>query len=158
MTDVPAESGKPDKHRVADLVVLLILAGLTAIYGIDSYRASSHILNLILVLPVTVIVLALCAIQFATDVRRVREQGAAAEPIRGIVPVMALFAVYVATLEWLGFDVGTFLFIGTFLWLHGERRWQWIVGYALAFSMLMALFFSTMLPYPMPLLLIESAY
>lgn len=155
---MPAESGKPAGHRVADLVVLLILAGLTAAYGIDSYRASSHILNLILVLPVTVIVLALCTIQFAIDVRRVRERVAATEPVGGIVPVMALFAAYVVTLEWLGFDVGTFLFIGTFLWLQGERRWPWIIGYALAFSMLIAIFFSTMLPYPMPLLLIETAY
>ena len=153
-----AGAGKPDRHRIADLVVLLVLAGLATAYGIDAYRASSHILNLILVLPMTVIVLVLCAIQFVVDLPRLREPSAGVDPARGILPAMALFAAYVVTLEWLGFDVGTFLFVAAFLWLHGERRWPWVFGYALAFSLPMALFFSTMLPYPMPMLILESAY
>lgn len=155
---MPDESRKLDRNRLADLFVLLVLAGLVAVYGVDAFRASSHILNLILVLPVTVIVLVLCAIQFVVEVPRVREATATAEPVRDVVPVMALFAGYVISLEWLGFDVGTFLFIAAFLWVHGERRWPWIAGYALAFSLSMASFFSTMLPYPMPMLILASAW
>ena len=151
-------AGDFDRNRLADLLVLGILAGLAATYCIDAYRASSHILNLILVLPVTVIVLVLCTIQFILAVPRVREPDTSADPVKDVLPVMALFTFYVVTLEWLGFDVGTFLFIGAFLWWHGERRWQWVIGYALAFSMSMALFFSKMLPYPMPMLILESAY
>ena len=66
---------------------------------------------------------------------------------------MGLFSAYVLTLNWLGFDVGTALFVGAFLWLQGERRLRWLVGYSLAFALVLTLFFSRMLPYPMPTLL-----
>lgn len=158
MTDSQADNPKPDRNRLADLAVLFILAGLAATYAIDAYRASAHILNLILVLPVTVIVLLLCAIQFVVAAPRIREPDNEAEPVRQILPVMLLFVAYVISLEWLGFDVGTFIFIAAFLWLHGERRWPWVIGYALAFATLLALFFSMMLPYPMPMLVLETAY
>ena len=80
------------------------------------------------------------------------------DPVKSIVPVVSLFAGYVITLPWLGFDVGTFLFISLFLWFHGERRWQWVLGYGLCAATLMALFFSAMLPYPMPMLLLATDY
>lgn len=149
---------KVDRNRLADLLVLVVLAGLSAAYAIDAYQASSNVLNMIMVLPVTVVVLVLCSVQFVVAAPQVREPDTSADPARDVIPVMALFIAYVSTLEWLGFDVGTFLFIGAFLWVHGERRWQWVIGYALAFSMLMAMFFSKMLPYPMPLLILETAY
>ena len=66
---------------------------------------------------------------------------------------LVLFAAYVITLDWLGFDVGTALFVGAFLWMQGERRKTWLVGYSLAFALTLTLFFSRMLPYPMPTLL-----
>ena len=153
-----ADARNPDGNKLADLVVLILLAGLSAFYGFDAYQASSSILNLILVLPVTVLVLVLCTFQFIVAVPGVRKPDPAFDPVKDVIPVMALFVFYVATLEWLGFDVGTFVFIGAFLWLHGERRWPWVIGYALAFSMLMALFFSMMLPYPMPMLILDTAY
>ena len=145
------------RQRTADFVVLLVLAGLAATYGIDAFNASRNVLNLIMVLPLTVIVLALCVVQFVVEWRK----GAEAERAGGIsdiLPAMGLFTAYVLTLEWLGFDVGTFLFVAVFLWLHGERRWSWLVAYALAFAAVLSIFFSTMLPYPMPMLVLESAY
>ena len=75
-----------------------------------------------------------------------------------MVPVILLFIAYVLSLDFLGFDVGTMLFIAGFLLLQGERRIKWIAGYSLSFSLLTALFFSTMLPYPMPMLLLASEY
>ena len=150
------EASKLNKNKIADLCVLLTLAGLVALYGVDAARASTHVLNLILVLPLTIIVL--CLVQFAMDVPHVRAEEDSKEPVSTVLSVMALFTAYVLSLNWLGFDVGSFLFIGAFLWLHGERRWPWVIGYALSFAMLMALFFSTMLPYPMPMLVLETAY
>ena len=70
---------------------------------------------------------------------------------------MGLFSAYVLTLGWLGFDVGTALFVGAFLWMQGERRIAWLAGYAVAFSLALTLFFSKMLPYPMPALLVPVA-
>ena len=142
----------------ADMTVLLVLTGLVVLYGLDSVRASTHVLNLIFVLPVTVIVLTLCLLQFIRQLLGRSGDVTIAESAARVLPVMILFSTYVLTLNWLGFDVGTMLFIGVFLWLHGERRIPWLFGYAIAFGMLMALFFSMMLPYPMPMLILDSAY
>ena len=145
------------EHRIADLVVLIILAGLVAFYCVDAVRASTDILNLIFVLPVTVIVLALCLAQFVLSVPKVRSSSEPQDPVSHVLPVISLFAAYVILLPWLGFDVGTCLFIGLFLWLHGERRWRWLLGYALSYALVLSLFFSLMLPYPMPMLILRTA-
>ena len=149
---------KVNKYRIADLAVLLVLAGLLILYGIDTYRASSDVLNLILVLPVIAIVLALCLIQFVIEMRDVKAKAPARESVGDVAPVIGLFAAYVLTLQWLGFDIGTMLFIAAFLWLQGERRWRWLIGYSISLSFGLALFFSAMLPYPMPMLILRSAY
>ena len=147
-----------NKHRIADVLVLLLLASLVGLYCYDAVQASSSILNLIFVLPVTVIVLALCLIQFVINVPKLQSETDKKEPISDVLVVMGLFAAYVISLHWLGFDVGTCLFLGVFLWLHGERRWPWLLGYSISFAFALAIFFSKMLPYPMPMLLLNSAY
>ncbi len=147
-----------NKYRIADLVVLLVLASLVTLYGFDAYRASSDILNLILVLPIIAIVLVLCLAQFIIEWRDVKAETPARESVADVVPVIGLFAAYVPTLQWLGFDIGTMLFIAAFLWLQGERRWHWLIGYSMSLGFGLALFFSAMLPYPMPMLLLQSAY
>lgn len=146
------------KRRLGDLLVLLVLATMVAVYCVDAVRASPNILNLILVLPVVVLVLVLCLFQFVLSARAVPQEEAEIETMADVLPVVILFAAYVISLEWLGFDIGTCLFLGAFLWLQGERRWQWLLGYSIAFAFALALFFSVMLPYPMPMLLLDSAY
>ena len=80
------------------------------------------------------------------------------ESVRGVAPAILLFCGYVLGLNWLGFDVGTFLFVSLFLLTHGESRWYWAVAYALVFACCIALFFSIMLPYPMPMLLLQEGF
>ncbi len=140
------------------MVVLLVLAGLVILYGLDTYSASSHVLNLILVLPVIAIVLVLCLVQFIIEIRDVKAEAPTRESAADVAPVIGLFAAYVLTLQWLGFDIGTMLFVAAFLWLQGERRWHWLIGYSISLSFGLALFFSAMLPYPMPMLILQSAY
>lgn len=140
------------------MAVLATLTVLVIAYAIDAIRASTHILNLILVLPLTVGALALCAVQFALDIVHLRDEPAPREPAGHVLPVMALFAAYVLSLEWLGFDVGTFAFMCAFLWFNGERRLQWLLGYSISFTAVTVLFFSKMLPYPMPMLILGTAY
>jgi putative tricarboxylic transport membrane protein len=147
-----------NKHRIADLLVLLLLASLVAIYCVDAVRASTSILNLIFVLPLTVIVLVLCLIQFVINVPKLQSETDKKEPIKDILPVVGLFAAYVISLHWLGFDVGTSLFLAVFLWLHGERRWPWVIGYSIGIAFALSIFFSKMLPYPMPMLILNSSY
>ena len=145
-------------NRVADLVVLLVLASLVVLYGIDAYKASSEFLNLILVLPLIAIVLVLCLVQFIIELSDRKSDTPARESVADVAPVIGLFALYVLTLQWLGFDIGTMLFVASFLWLQGERRWRWLIGYSTSLGFGLALFFSAMLPYPMPMLLLQSAY
>lgn len=152
-------TAKPlNSHQIADLIVLCTLATVTTAYFFDAYHASTKILNLILILPVTSIVLVLCLLEFIQQIRGKAQPNEKAEPIAKTLPVMALFVGYVLTLPWLGFDVGTCLFICAYLWVYGERRWRWIAGYGLSFTLLMTSFFSMMLPYPMPMLLFSTAY
>ncbi|MEM7015777.1 MAG: tripartite tricarboxylate transporter TctB family protein [Pseudomonadota bacterium] len=146
------------KHQIADLVVLLLLAGIVIWYLRDAWQASSHIFNLVLILPVSAIILLLCLIQFIRQCLGRQPQAEEATPVTTVLPVMGLFAAYVLSLNWLGFDVGTFLLIATFLWVHGERRLPWMLGYALAFAVILAWAFSNILPYPMPMLLFPMDY
>ena len=76
--------------------------------------------------------------------------------MRSVLPIISLFVGYVLTLGWLGFDVGTAVFVAASLWVHGERRLQWALGYAISFSVIVSLLFSTMLPYPMPMLIFST--
>jgi len=166
-------------ERAADLTVLGLLAGFVLLYCVDAVRASTAVLNLILVLPVSVLVLALCAVQFVLSVtadkraarhgaglatsprvegpERALEGGTGATSDLGALTAAGLFSLYVLTLPWLGFDIGTMLFLGAFLRLQGERRWLWLVGYSIAFGMALSYAFSRLLPYDMPLRLLGVA-
>lgn len=152
------QSGIVNKHRIADLFVLLVLASLVALYCVDAVRASRSIYNLIFVLPVTGLVLLLCLVQFVIGIPKVRRVAAEREPVAHIVPVVTLFAGYILSLHWIGFDIGTFVFLALFLWIHGERRFFWLLGYSISFAFLVSIFFSKMLPYPMPMLVLTTAY
>lgn len=148
-------------HRkmLADLTVLAGLAMFTLWYLYDAWQASTSAENLILILPIAGLTMLLCAMDLIQQLRSgATEQHESREPVADIMPVMGLFVVYVLTLERLGFDLGTVLFIAIFLWLQGERRKIWLLGYSLSFGFLVALFFSYMLPYPMPMMLLSTDY
>jgi len=145
-------------RRNADVIILSGIAVLVGLYLYDAVGASKQILNLIFVLPVGIIVLLLCVVQMGVSVKCTDDQEESDEPFSSVLPAMALFAGYVLSLAWLGFDVGTSLFVGMFLWRQGERRWPWLVSYSVFFGFLLSFFFARMLPYPMPMLLLESAY
>lgn len=140
-------------HNIADLLVIVALAGLVVWYFLDARSASTHILNLILILPVTGLILLLCLIQFIRQLMNRSSEVVAVESVKSVLPIISLFVGYTLTLPWLGFDVGTALFVALFLWLHGERRIPWVLGYSLCFASLVSLFFPAMLAYPMPMLI-----
>ena len=58
-----------NKHQIADLLVLTVLLALVLGYCWDAYNASSQVINLILVLPLTGLVFILCAIEFINQAR-----------------------------------------------------------------------------------------
>ena len=138
-------------HHIAGQNVVLVV-----VYYLEARSASTHILNLILILPVTGLTLLLCLIQFIRQMLGHSTSPVSTESVRSGLPVICLFVGYTLTLPWLGFDVGTALFIACFLWLHGEKRLVWVLGYSLSFASLVSLFFSAMLPYPLPMLIFPS--
>lgn len=71
--------------------------------------------------------------------------------IRTIVALMGLFALFVAAIPYLGFDVSTFFFIGATLWLLGERRVLFSLTLAVAISAALSIAALTLLTFPMPL-------
>ena len=154
----PAIKTRFTTHQWLDIAVLAMLILFTSWYLYDSYTASTHIMNLILVLPLACIIIALCTFELIQQFIKPLAPPDDLESISSVAPVMALFAAYVLSLKWLGFDVGTFLFIAVFLWLHGEKRIQWVLAYSIVFAAITAVFFSKMLPYPMPMLLLPTLY
>lgn len=144
------------KEKIANSIVLLCLAAFVLWYAIDTHNASSSIENIILILPVAAITLCLCIYEFFTqkDINKEEKK----DDFLSVIPVMVLFTLYVLTLELLGFDLGTVLFLGLFLFLHGEKRLPWVLGYSLVYGFIIAFFFSQMLPYPMPMMILPTDY
>lgn len=144
------------KDKIANSIVLLCLAAFVLWYAFDTNNASSSIENNILILPVAIITLCLCLYEFFTQKNDNKEEKEG--DFLSVIPVMVLFTLYVLTLEVLGFDLGTVLFLGLFLFFHGEKRWPWIIGYSLVYGFIIAYFFSQMLPYPMPMMILPTDY
>ena len=143
----------------ADIAVLLALILFTGWYLWEAWGASNSVENLIFILPIAALTLLMCTLELLKQLflgsNKAHEP---TESMLSVLPVIILFAVYVLSLEWVGFDVGTVLFVASFLFLQGERRVTWLIAYSLVFGILVALFFSYMLPYPMPMTFIATDY
>ncbi|MBD8514135.1 tripartite tricarboxylate transporter TctB family protein [Photobacterium sp. 2_MG-2023] len=151
-------------QRSADFVVVIVLALFVCWYSWDAYQASSTAENLILITPITLISLILCILEL-TRQRLDNKKQCKPEPgsnshddLKSVLPIIGLFAVYVLSLETIGFDIATTLFVGCFLLIQKERRLVWIIGYSVVFGLLMSTFFAQMLPYPMPMTLLHTDY
>ncbi len=145
------------KEKIANSIVILCLAAFVLWYGVDTHNASSSLENIVLILPIVAITLCLCIYEFFTqNDMKVKEEEK--ESISSVIPVIILFTLYILSLEYLGFDIGTILFLGLFLFFHGESRFPWILGYSLVYGFIIAYFFSQMLPYPMPMMILPTDY
>lgn len=173
----------PDTRRHPDwghVVLVLLFAGFTALYLVDAWQASSRLRNLILILPAAILAFGLCAlvlIGILRDAARPRPAAPAKVPANAppdapadapAAPAppetllqrfrtgftMALFALYILSIPYLGFDVGTALFVAANLLLDGERRPLVVIGIPVLFAVAATLCFRWLLPYPMPILLL----
>ncbi len=148
------------KYKInwADLALSVLLLTFTLWYMYDNWTASSSIENNLLVLPIgiisTLLLIAIVANVLmagkSTDTTQ-STKTSSAKDYQLIMIAMAVFAAYVLSLEWLGFDLATALFLAIFLWVQGERRITLLVFYAAVFAFLVSLFFEILLPYPMPM-------
>ena len=126
---------------------LCVIAGWSAWYFFDARAASGDIQNLGLIAPAAAIVVLLCASQLLqareTIVRFITPR---------ILGTMALLGVYVLTMDRIGFDLATWLYVLGSLFLLGERRIWMLALIPLIFAAAIAYAFATLLQIPMPLL------
>lgn len=125
---------------------LCVLGGWTLWYLLDAWFASADLQNLGLIAPVSIIVLVLCAL------------GLAATPVirptisTRILGTMGLLGAYVLTMDRIGFDLATWLYVLASLLLLGERRTWLLAAVPLIFAALATFAFANLLQTPMPLL------
>ena len=157
MTGRSAQRGVDWGH----MLLLVVLAGVVVWYLHDAWAASSRVRNLILILPASLLALALAVgIAVGVLVRGLRgEEVSDAEPAEDagdtlhdrIYPLilMAIFALYILTLPVTGFDVGSALFVMVAFLVDGERRPLVLTIYPVIFAAACTLLFRWLLPYPM---------
>jgi hypothetical protein len=127
-------------------------------YLFDAYSALASIENLILIGPIAAVTLSLCTAEFIRYLREDEIEDPNQESFRDVFPAMVIFTGYILSLDFLGFDLGTTLFIAIFLRMHGETKWKMILIYSVLFGFLVSYFFSQMLPYPMPMSFLPTDY
>lgn len=146
----------------AELGLPVFFLIITVWYLADSYKASATTENLLLILPAAAVVIALCLWIGLASLRSATSDDTAIQEEDGekkekkdvsVIAAMAILAGYILSMDWIGFDVATFLFIAALMFLQGERRIAWLAGFSLVFALLVSIFFEYMIPYPMPMLL-----
>lgn len=154
------------KVAYGHLAFLAAIAGYAIWRLIDAREASTSFQNLLLIEPVVIVLLLLVAV-IAVGLFRARpeDEPVAAEPAdEGAPPeddrrhvlrafgAMALTAIFLALVPFLGLDVATALFIATALLLQGERRLPMVLGVPLIFGFGLVHAFKAILPTPIPTL------
>lgn len=72
---------------------------------------------------------------------------------------LALVLVYFIIIPYLGFLISSFLLFASLMWLCGERRPVWIVGFSSVIPLLILLFFQELFQIPLPKLgLLEGVF
>jgi putative tricarboxylic transport membrane protein len=147
------------------------LAGVTAgaafivWYMLDTYRASSSIQNIGLIVPAGIGALGLYLFIVVQDVKIVRVNAAEAGPRpNGLMSIstenwrvpafMVLLGLLLIGMAYIGFDIAAVLFIASGLYILNERRWLLLIIYSILFGLGVTYFFTSMLSLPISTLVI----
>jgi len=157
-TDV-AEAECPDSRPSVQWGhVVFVLSSLAFIlwFLADAWRASDAFENLMLIVPLTIISVATgFAILVAMLLKWLKGAGDdVLAPIDLRIPAFMLLVVaYVAGLIYTGFDLATFFFILSGLWLLGERNYTIAVIYSATLTALVVFGLREIISIPVPTLL-----
>ncbi len=168
-------SGRFTFDDVSHVLLLLSFLAAAVWYLMDTLGASQRVENILFVGPLAVAAIALSLyilIRLVVDISNRPPLGGpepvdpvgsgedvAASPLTNFVLrwraafVALLFTLYVLSLNTIGFDVGTFLFVMGCLIVQGERNPLVFVGYPLVFAALVTYAFRLLVPYPFTTLL-----
>lgn len=158
------------------LIVLCLIAGATAWYLMDARAVSLDANNLLLVQPLAVVALVLCAVIVPQCFRYSGEEAGdrdivAARPVKAadlmqpklptervevlkMLGLGALLGLFVFSLKIVGFDAAIFVFCAAGMAICGERRPVPLLVFPLAVTVVVVYGFKALMPYPMPTLIL----
>ena len=153
------------------LVVLCLISGATVWYLLDARSVSPAVNNLLLVEPLSIAALILCAFVVPQCFHYAEDGQAAEEPSRSkpieaadlmqpklpterveVIKMLAfggLLGLFVFSLTILGFDIAIFLFCAAGMAICGERRPLPLLLFPLAVTVFAVYGFKAIMPYPM---------
>jgi len=145
------------------LLLLIFICAVVIAYLLDARSVSLKVSNLALIEPAAIIALILAALVLPQCFKRgtpVPEEEATAAPkeswrdLGKVAALAAAFGAFAVSLEAVGFDVATFIFVALGLYLCGERR-LWLIGlYSAVFTVVIVYGYQLLVPYPFPLLVL----
>ncbi len=144
------------------LALLVFISGIVLGYLLDARATSLKLNNLLLVEPAAIIALILVAIVLPQCFRRV-DDGATPEEaehretlgeLGKVASLAAAFGAFVLSLETIGFDIATFLFVAFGLFVCGERRLWVVVAFSAVFTAVIVYGYQALVPFPFPLKLL----
>lgn len=147
------------------LLLLAIIAGVVIAYLLDARSVSLRPNNLLLVQPASIFALILVALVLPQCFRRVRpEEEAPADGDEADAPppetlgdlariflLIASFTAFALSLEVVGFDVATWLFMIVALYICGERRWWVNLLTSTVFTVALIYGYGAIIPFPFKL-------
>lgn len=139
------------------LALLAVIVVTTVAYLFDARAVSTRITNLLLVQPLAIICVVLAGIVLRgvlapkdTEAEAPVQTETRMDLARCLALIGALgFLAF--TLEVIGFDVATFLFMVFSMAVCGERRWAVNLGFSAIFTVLLIYGYGTITPFPFPL-------
>lgn len=137
------------------LVLLAVIGTVVVAYLLDARATSLNTNNLLLVQPAALLAVALVVFVLPQCFRRVAPQDAPPPERLGdlgkVAALAAAFGALALTLEVVGFDVATFVFMVVALFICGERRWWLNLGFSSVFTTLLIYGYGAVIPFPFPL-------
>ena len=147
------------------LLVATLVIAISVAYLLDARATAINVNNLLLVQPAVIFALLLYALILPQCFRRVpdeaaAEQLAAAEAedtsrpstlpeLLRVAALAAAFGLFVFSLDIVGFDIATWVFMVVGLYICGERRPLPLVVFPLVFTVIAILGYQALIPYPM---------
>lgn len=152
-------------RRVVDwghLTLLLLICAVVVAYLLDTRATSLKINNLLLVEPTSIIALILAALVLPQCFRREGGEEDGDEPAKReswrelgkVAALSAAFGAFAISLETLGFDAATFIFLSLGVYICGERRLWVIALFSAIFTVAIVYSYQLLVPYPFPLLVL----
>jgi hypothetical protein len=152
-------STKPERRVVwGHLLLLIVIVGVVIAYLLDARAVSMRVNNLLLVQPAAILGLILAALVLPGIFPRVdpdsKDPDAVEETTGDLLRIAALIAAlaFLAfSLETIGFDIATFVFMVVGLAICGEKRWWVNLLFSAVFTVLLIYGYGTITPFPFPL-------